>query len=404
MDTGRTTIYNMLEIDSTCSVENIRKKYLFVISKLHPDKISIDDPDRILKLRFVQKLNKLYDLVKTPEAKARYDESINENFKKSRYEDLKSDFDKYMDLQSKDVKDKKDVAILFKKMVAEKDKEIDFNPDDKESLSKMDQSEFKKRLNDITMSRNQETIELAPKKILNPDALDPKVFNKLFENQYKKNNKIVPIEQVDTIDDYIGEKINQTPLDATDNLFDSNAHDTANYSKFTLDEDDIPDLRALPTLEEKDKDDSEYKKINQSELDKRMKDYQFQTQELKTVNPTKEIDKGFVHNVVDKLIEEQYKDDDLKDDKDMLEDEDNELQVSPKELKDTIDDKIIVDERKKLNEKLSKLETKKKKIQEKLKKLEDLESKKNDKEVKKPTQHKKKKHTKKPKSDEDTSD
>jgi hypothetical protein len=290
--------------------------------------------------------------------------------------DLKKEFDAFIDIQSKNMKDVKENEAEFQKMVNEKNEKIGF---DHEAVNiPMQPSEFSKRLIDIQMAREQEVIDLAPKKIFNSNSeFDKDRFNEIFENIHsKKSKQIIPIEQIGTLSDYnVREEISHVPIDQESGLFE-NGIDTNKFSKF-LNDDDIPDISIKPASKNKKSvmDD----KPDESEIMKRMSEYRQQTQELLSKPEyKKEIDKGFTNDIISKIIDEQYgneKDifcvDTKNSDSSKNSDSIKNMAISGKS-----DVEIKIDnesEKKIITEKLIKMEIKKKKLLEKLKKIEKSE-------------------------------
>lgn len=355
---NNTSIYNVLNLEPFCPLEQIKEKYFNIIKLYHPDKLDKDDPERMQKIKFIEKLNKLYNNINTPEKKEKYDEKLNENINKSKFLDLKKEFGEFIDLQSKNTKDVKTNENEFKKLMNEKNEEIGFNG---ESVKiPIQQNEFKKRLMDIQMARDQETIDLAPKKIFNSDSdFDKERFNEIFENIHnKKSKQIIPIEQIDTIGDYdFKEEIGHVPIDQDQMNFE-NIIDTSKFSKFTND-DEIPEinLKIKNTNKKTIIDD----KPDELEITKRMNEYRQQTQELLTISDfKKEIDKGFVNDIISKIVDNNEKDISCLDTKDSESSKKNDMEIK-------IDNES---EKKIITEKLIKIEIKKKKLLEKLKKIE----------------------------------
>lgn len=229
--------YEVLGIDDkTIPIKEIKKKYLKLAIKYHPDKSKDADPQIFALIQRAwdclsnEEKRKQYDIFLTNEQKAKKGDHIN----------LKKNFDKFMELNQSEIEDKdkkKQAEIEFTMGFEEMDKKHRFNRKKYEEGA-LSAKETSNRFTDLMLEREQQEIEFAQSRIF-PDGTKfsgktLQAFNKIFEN-YKtktsKNDKLVKHQEGPSAWNCVFEDSNFTTLDLFDKTYDEDSTATGmNYS------------------------------------------------------------------------------------------------------------------------------------------------------------------------------
>lgn len=224
--------YEVLGVeDRNMSASEIRKKYVKLAVKYHPDKSKDADP-QIFAL-----IQRAWDCLGNEEKRNQYDSFLanDQKAKKSDHNNMKKNFESFMDLKKNDLEDdvkKKKAEIEFTMGFDEMDKKHSFNrkkyKDEEEH--KLSSKETSNRFNDLMLEREQQEIEFAQSRMFpegtkfNGETL--KRFNEIFDDyKHKKNKNDEIIERRDgpTAWNNIFGDNNFTALDSFDKTYDEDS-------------------------------------------------------------------------------------------------------------------------------------------------------------------------------------
>lgn len=153
--------YRVLEVDSNCDQKVLKKQFLKMIFKYHPDRIPFDDPDTELKLVRNQQtmvINCAYKGVKNDELRANYDKKNPEPIRVSS-STLGGFGGKKVVLSEEEIEQKRqDKMIEDELKKAKKAEELKNKADKKGSSEKKKMAEMKKN-SDLKKAKKDEQIE-----------------------------------------------------------------------------------------------------------------------------------------------------------------------------------------------------------------------------------------------------
>lgn len=163
-----TTYYEILGISPKSTREEIRAAYHKLIKTVHPDKDkSKNDRSQV----YVKNLNKAYEVLKNPQKRREYDNSI-KNVKKSdsdfkMMKDEARAFFKTLEVSEEELQKLKEKA---KQEFEQKSKEMDMKRGiNRDTMNPVNMEEMDGSLAQLEMLREQEYIENMPIKIVDPD-------------------------------------------------------------------------------------------------------------------------------------------------------------------------------------------------------------------------------------------
>lgn len=182
--------YEILGIDNkNAPTSEIRKKYINLVAKYHPDKSKDADP-QIFAL-----IQRAWECLGNETKRKQYDSilMLEQNAKNS--DNLKSGFNKYMELNKNNVNDKNvikkaenDFNLLFNEM----DKKNHFNRKIFKDKG-LDTAETSDKYNNLMLEREQQEIEFTQSRLFpegtKTDNNTLKKFNKIFDEYKNKNEK-----------------------------------------------------------------------------------------------------------------------------------------------------------------------------------------------------------------------
>ncbi|ARF09349.1 DnaJ domain protein [Catovirus CTV1] len=286
--------YEVLGIeDRNMSTSEIRKKYVKLVVKYHPDKSKDADP-KIFAL-----IQRAWDCLGDEQKRKQYDFFFanEQKAKKGDHNNLKRGFDTFMDLKKNEEEDeshKKKAQINFKYASEEMDKKHNFNRKKYEEKA-MDPKETSNRYSNLMLEREQQEIEFAQSRIFpesskfNEDTL--KKFNKIFDEYKHKTDKKGKSHIINNINgptawnNAFDEQM-FTPLDSFDNVY-GNDDDTGglNYGnlnefgdeiKVDMDDDDFDNIGEADYVTAHNLKGDDYAK----DIEKKLREREMETQQL----------------------------------------------------------------------------------------------------------------------------
>lgn len=218
--------YEVLGIeDRNMSAIEIRKKYAKLAIKYHPDKSKDADP-QIFAL-----IQRAWDCLGNEEKRKQYDFYLNneKKAKKGDHNNLKKEFETFMELKQTDIEDKDKVdkaQIEFLRACEEMDKKHN-RKQFQESV--MTTKESSNRFNDLMLEREQQEIEFAQSRMFpegtkfNGQTLkDFNHFFDLYKKKQNKNDKLIKKQEGPTAWNCVFEEQGFTSLDSFDKIYEEN--------------------------------------------------------------------------------------------------------------------------------------------------------------------------------------
>jgi len=269
-------LYDVLDVKQDCNMEEIKKAYIRLSKRFHPDKKN-GDPEMF------ELIVHAYGILSNPETRKEYDKlyKIIKRSDKS-HEELKYQSQKYYETEI--VSKKPEDAIKdFKKEFEYMDKKVNY--DRKIENKKLNTNEISRMIDDLRLTREQEDIENIHENIFE-DNFNLSKFNAVFDELHKDSKEIIPHNDKPTPWNEIqGLNDNYGNIDSYDELFDDDQNNVLNnnYSSINIsmpvkkvNKKDITKINnANYTTTHNFKDDN-YKKSIQEKL----KERELQTQQL----------------------------------------------------------------------------------------------------------------------------
>ena len=185
--------YEVLGVELNASMKEIKKQYSKLIVKYHPDKIKDKFENNLFEI-----IQKAYETIGNEEKRQEYDFFLKniQSVKGSDWYSLKTNYDKFKELDEIQPKNKNLVQIEFDKVFKEFDLKhgIERNKTDEkfDKFDKFDQEEITNRLDDLVLQREQDEIEFSQNKIFKEDEnFDIAKFNTAYDMYKTTNDKQV---------------------------------------------------------------------------------------------------------------------------------------------------------------------------------------------------------------------
>jgi curved DNA-binding protein CbpA len=233
--------YDILGIkDKKAPQTEIKKKYISLVAKYHPDKNPDKDPI------YFELIQRAWECLGNEENRKEYDfsQSINQEAIKNAHFKLRDKFREYKKLSN--LEDNENInsekvakaTLEYKKASEEMNKKHNFN--NKELNHKYDNSELNNRIDNLKQIREQEDIEYTQDKIFNSkDNFNHYKFNALWDEYKKKdsNNYIQKYDNLSAFND-INSKSNYAGLNNYSDLYEE-TQENGLYSSFSNKHNDI---------------------------------------------------------------------------------------------------------------------------------------------------------------------
>lgn len=184
--------YEVLGVESNASLKEIKKQYSKLIIKYHPDKIK-HHSDKIkdsCESNLFELIQKAYETIGNEQKRQEYDFFLKniQSVKSSDWYSLKTNYDKFKELDEIQPKNKNLVQIEFDKVF--KDFDLKHGIERNNSGEKIDKEEITNRLDDLVLQREQDEIEFSQNKIFKEDDnFDVAKFNAAYDIYKTTNDK-----------------------------------------------------------------------------------------------------------------------------------------------------------------------------------------------------------------------
>lgn len=182
--------YKILGIDKDTNINDIKKKYRKLLAKYHPDKYkNLSDKERVMKEKQFQLVQTAGKVLTDEDTKKMYDLE-QKTIKNKSFINQKSSFDEFIKLQESGISEegKKKAQIDFESEMRKINKARGFDPDKMDE--KLDKNALSREIDNITAQRDADLIELKQKNLFEGRTFNPNEFNKFFEKNKKKQEKI----------------------------------------------------------------------------------------------------------------------------------------------------------------------------------------------------------------------
>ena len=271
--------YEVLGVEPTASLKEIKKQYSKLVVKYHPDKTKDSYDTSIFEL-----IQRAYNTLGNEEKREEYDFFMKniELSKKNDHFGLKNNFDKFVELNVSETQNKssEELQVEFDKVFKEMDMKVGIDRTQPEET--LNNEEIANKLDDLVLQREQDEIEYSQNKIFRDgENFDLSKFNAAFD-VYKNTNDKQVIKKSNVHAFNFDRGSNFSTLD-NDNLFEEDNYEGNNmFSNVNigrtnkLDKERIKNLSSVDyTLNHNNKDSS-----YESELKKRLEERDRETQEI----------------------------------------------------------------------------------------------------------------------------
>ena len=195
--------YKILGVGSTASQTEIKQAYQKKLKKLHPDKVT-QTKENIAKYKLLREAG---DLLSDPHERKAYDmqKKMTSN---ADFTSIRNQFDEFIKLQEQSMTDEnKSIAKLnFERGLLDMDRKHGY---DRTSLEPISKEEHDRRVEDLTLQREQEELEIAHDDIFKGRQFNHSEFNKLFnkkkqmDSRRKTHDGLVKCDDIMAYNDYV---------------------------------------------------------------------------------------------------------------------------------------------------------------------------------------------------------
>ncbi len=187
--------YEVLGLEPTASLKEIKTQYSKLVVKYHPDKVKDGYESAIFEL-----IQRAYDTLKSEQKRQEYDFFI-KNLQMTKNNDhlsLKSNYDKFRDLEDTQPKNKDVAQVEFDKVFSDMDIKHGINRNILDE--KIDTDTIANKLDDLLLQREQDEIEFSQNTIFREgENFDLSKFNAAFDmykstsdKQMTKHSNVAP--------------------------------------------------------------------------------------------------------------------------------------------------------------------------------------------------------------------
>lgn len=194
------TNYEILGVNKSSTINEIRIAYHKLIKKYHPDKNVCLNPE------IVNEINRAYGVLKDPLKRSAYDQTLNyRRTSEPDFVDMRRAAKEFLartDIHTPSDGSVDEETIRIRKELAKKkfDEEIRLlnmkNKCTQEQLDAFTIQEMEHRIENLNLTRKQEDIETLPDKDPMADVFDQKRFNEEFEAKLLKKQEIIQYDEV----------------------------------------------------------------------------------------------------------------------------------------------------------------------------------------------------------------
>jgi len=254
---GRMDIYKIVGVSSNASQSLIRKKCTEKLAKYHPNKIHVllnkvpieqrDKEEKKLHT-YYNLIHQAYEILKDPHKRENYDfqKKVADN---SDFYNQRDSFNDFIQLQEANITDesRKKAQNDFELNTIEFDRKRGFNREQlkEDPLSKDD---MKKRLDDLTMEREQQNIEYTPVNMFENKTYSQVEFNKIWERYQKQKGQnttnmndrsVIEWNGISAANDFGNTNDNYVSIDSNYEDPFSDNYNTGEYGKNETHDDDF---------------------------------------------------------------------------------------------------------------------------------------------------------------------
>lgn len=223
--------YKVLGIEPTASQIEIKRAYQAKLKRLHPDRVEQTKENKA-KYKLLREAG---DLLTNAHEKKAYDMQRKMESTQKDFESQKNSFKEFMKLQEQHQTDEdKSIAKLnFERGLADLNRKHGY---DKNNEGAINEDEYKRKIEDMTLFRDQETIEIEANQdnLFANEPWNPDKFNKMFEKKKRRDEKRKTKggltkynDGIAAFNDYDGES-GGVGIDQYDNLYAEGDYDDYN--------------------------------------------------------------------------------------------------------------------------------------------------------------------------------
>ncbi len=258
--------YKVLGVEKDTPIGDIKKKYRKLLAKYHPDKFKdLPEKERTMKAKQFQLVQMAGKVLADEDAKKSYDLE-QKTIKSKNFQLQKNSFEEFIKLQESGISDetKRKALLDFDSENKKLNKLRGFDPN--KMKDKLDRNLLAKEIDDLRARRDMDFIELSQRNLFEGKQFSATEFNKIFEKNKKKQDKIEKRKQEKGELVKVGEEFtafndnglgNYISIDADySNMFgEDNFKENNLYGKMkdVIDSDDLSDI----SYEDDDEDDDD---------------------------------------------------------------------------------------------------------------------------------------------------
>ncbi len=274
--------YEVLGVEPTASLKEIKTQYSILVVKYHPDKAKDAYEASIFEL-----IQRAYDTLKNEQKRQEYDFFLKnlQMAKNNDYISLKANYEKFRDLEDAKPVTKESSQIEFDKVFSEMDIKHGINRTlldetfDKETIAN--------KLDDLILQREQDEIEFSQNAIFkNGENFDISKFNAAFD-LYKNTADKQMVKHSDVTPFNFGNSSNFSDLNVYDKVYDENNFDgngicsNVNIGKVNkLDSERVKNIQSVDYTHNHNLKTADY----ENELKKRLAEREFETKNFDAMN------------------------------------------------------------------------------------------------------------------------
>lgn len=178
--------YKVLGVEPTATPLEIKRAYQAKLKKLHPDRVEQTKENKA-KYKLLREAG---DLLTEPHERKAYDMQRNMDSTQKDFVNQKNSFKDFLKLQEQHMtdEDKKIAQLNFDRGLSDMNRKHGYDKKDAEAINP---DEYKRRLDDMKLFREQEDreIEINQENLFEGRQYDPVAFNKMFERKKRRDDK-----------------------------------------------------------------------------------------------------------------------------------------------------------------------------------------------------------------------
>lgn len=182
--------YKILSVDKDTNINDIKKKYRKLLAKYHPDKYkNLPEKERHMKEKQFQLVQMAGKVLTDEDTKKMYDLE-QKTIKSKSFVNQKNSFEDFIKLQESGMSEegKKRSQLEFESEMQKLNKARGFDPSKMDE--KLDKDALSREIDNIKAQRDADFIELEQRNLFEGRSFNPSEFNKIFEKNKKKQEKV----------------------------------------------------------------------------------------------------------------------------------------------------------------------------------------------------------------------